>query len=156
MTIPLLFTYKDRIVGPGYTAEVTTHGRVLAVDEDRDVWIYGVEPGALAACGEDAKTALEAFRQAFTEILRDLASETETFSAFDAAVQRFVHDRNTPNEVDWALAVDAVRRGDVDVPGARRQQADARRFVEVIQETHVNGGRTYSARGSEIESSVAA
>ena len=39
----------------------------------------------IAANGADPKEALEAFRQRFTNVLRDFASEAGSFSEFEAA-----------------------------------------------------------------------
>lgn len=158
--IPLLFTYRDRIVGMGFTALVTSHGRVLAAVEEgeneNDVWIYGVEPGALAAKGADPKEALEAFRQSFTNVLRDFAAESEAFAHFEASVQAFFSAINEPNERDWRRAVEAVRAGEIDLPDARREPAESRRFVQVQEEKPVDSRQNFAVTGSEIKSAVAA
>ncbi len=155
--IPLLFTYRDRVVGLGFTAHVSSHGRVLAVEEgERDVWIYGVEPGALAANGADPKEALEAFRQSFTNVLRDFASEADSFAAFSAAVHALFSDINKPNEQDWLRAVEAVRAGRLDIPNVRREPAESSRFVQVQEETPVDQRRDFAITGSSIKSAVAA
>ena len=51
---PLFFTYRDRVFGKGFMADVISHGRVLAAMEADEHWIYGVQPGSFAATGEDA------------------------------------------------------------------------------------------------------
>ena len=43
---PLLFTFRDKIEGRDFVAEVVAHGRVLAVEEQEGWWLYGVQPGA--------------------------------------------------------------------------------------------------------------
>jgi hypothetical protein len=156
--IPLLFTYRDRVVGMGFTAYVASHGRVLAVQEnENDVWIYGVEPGALAANGPDPKAALEAFRESFTNVLRDFAGESHSFDEFEGAVKEFFRAINEPNEQDWKRAVEAVRAGKIDLPGARREPAESARFVEVQREGGAaDRGRNFSITGSQIKSVVAA
>lgn len=154
--IPLLFTYKDRVVGMGFIANITSHGRVLAVEDDSEVWIYGVEPGALAACGVDPKAALEAFRESFTHVLRDFAVEARSFEEFEGNVAAFFADINKPNESDWVAAVEAVRAGLVDLQNVPRQRAESTRFVQVSEESHADQRPNFEIVGSAISSTVAA
>ena len=154
--IPLLFTYNDRVVGMGFTAGVTSYGRVLAVESEGEVWIYGVEPGGIAGSGSDPKEGLEDFRQNFTNVLRDFASEARSFGDFEAAVQAFFSDVNKPNEQDWLSAVEAVRAGRLDIPDVRREPAESRRFVQVQEQNSVAKGGNFGVDGSAITSSVAA
>lgn len=152
---PLLFTYRDRIVGMGFNALVTSHGRVLATEEDGEVWVYGVEPGGLAASGSDPKEALESFRQTFTNVLRDLATETRSFAEFESRVQAFFDAINEPNAERWLQAVAAVRAGQLNIPNMRQEPAESRRFVQVIEDK-IADGQNFAIIGSEIKSSVAA
>jgi hypothetical protein len=158
--IPLLFTYRDRVVGMGYTANVSSFGRVLAVEEggegNNDIWIYGVEPGALAAHGADPKAALEAFRESFTNVLRDMAAEYHSFADFEAGVHAFFSAVNEPNEAEWQLAVLDVRANKIDLPNVRREPAESARFVQVQEERSGGQGRDFAITGSEIKSTVAA
>jgi len=156
--IPLLFTYRDRVVGMGFAAHVSTHGRVLAVaegDEDQ-IWIYGVEPGALAASGSDPKEALEALREAFANVLRDFAADARDFASFEASVQAFFEAVNRPHEQEWRLAVEEVRAGRVDVQNLRREPAESHRFVEIREDRPVDQKRDFTVTGSSIKSVVAA
>ena len=154
--IPLLFTYRDRVVGMGFTTLVTSYGRVLAEEGNGEVWIYGVEPGALAASGTDPKDALEAFRQSFSNVLRDFVNDARSLTDFQAAVQEFFGSINRPNEQDWVRAVEAVRAGQLDIPNIRREPAESRRFVQVEEVLAVDGRKNFSITGSSIKSSVAA
>ena len=54
---PVLFTYRDVIIGAGYVAHVEASGRFLIEDKgtDEDVWIYGVNPGG-ATCGKGRRS----------------------------------------------------------------------------------------------------
>ena len=155
--IPLLFTYRDRIVGMGFTALVHSYGRVLGVVEgEGDIGIYGVEPGALAAKGADPKEALEAFRQDFTDILRDFASEAQSFGEFEQSTQGFFSAINRPTEATWLEAVQAVRTGQIDLPDMRKEPAESRRFVQVIEERAADHRPTFAVTGSEITSTITA
>jgi hypothetical protein len=156
--IPLLFTYRDRIVGMGFSALVESFGRVLGVAEGtEDVWIYGVEPGALAASGADPKEALESFRQSFTNVLRDYAAEAQDFVGFRESIERFFSSVNKPNEVEWLEAVAAVRAGKIDIGDVPCEPAESRRFVRVTQEVVAPEARSsFAVTGSSITSSVAA
>ena len=132
--IPLLFTYRDRVIGDDFSADVESHGRVLGVEEgDNDFWVYGIQPGALAASGTTPREALEAFRASFTEVLKDFAADVANFAEFDQAVQSFFNAVNEPAEADWLRAVEAVRAGEIDIPGVRRERAEATRYVHVQQ-----------------------
>ena len=59
--LPLIFTYRDLVYGTGILAEVRVRGRVLAVTEQDGVWMYGVNPGGLAAPGATIPEAHAAF-----------------------------------------------------------------------------------------------
>lgn len=155
--IPLLFTYRDRVGGSGFMADVTSKGRVLGVEEEEgEVWIYGVQPGGLAASGPDPKAALEAFRETFTKILRDLADEARTFEEFRAAVQGFFNAINEPTECEWRQAVDDVRSGKLNIPGVRSENADGERFVLVEQQQQSADHRQQFAVMVQIDSAIAA
>jgi hypothetical protein len=127
---PLFFTYSDRVFGNGFLAEVTSHGRVLCATEDDEHWVYGVEPGGIAAPGDDPKTAFDAYRQAFTNVLIDISAEAPSFEEFKAAVTKFWGEINISMEEDWRRAVDAVRKQEVDLP-IRREKAESDCYVQV-------------------------
>jgi hypothetical protein len=155
--VPLLFTFRDRIVGMGFSARVESFGRVLGVAEGpSDVWIYGVEPGGLAASGTSPKEALEAFRQAFTEVLHDFAADARSFEEFRESIQQFFSAVNAPNEKDWLDAVAAVRAGKLDLGDMRKEPAESQRFVQVVQEQAFDERKNFSVTGSQITSTVAA
>ena len=118
---PLLFTYRDTLFGNGFLVEVqAVNGRALCVKEsDDEFWVYGVNPGGMAASGNTADAAHTAFRKAFSHILIDLAHDSDSFEAFRTAVARFFDDANPGYEAEWQTATHAVRRGEValdDVP----------------------------------------
>jgi hypothetical protein len=107
--LPLIFTYRDLVCGSGILAEVRVRGRVLAVQERDGAWMYGVNPGALAASGATIPEAHSAFRQSFTAILFDIAEDASDFDDFAAQTKQFVNQANAPVEAAWREAVEAHR-----------------------------------------------
>jgi len=108
-SLPFLFTYRDCVFGRGFWAEVVTHGRILAAKEDDAWWLYGVQPGDVAACGKTAQEAQAEFRKAFTSVLYDIANDADNFDDFSAHVKRFVLETNEPIAAAWLDAVHKVR-----------------------------------------------
>lgn len=113
---PILFTYRDVVIGAGYVAHVEASGRFLIEDKgiDEDVWIYGVNPGGLAAKGSSQKEAAEEFRASYRTVLIDVAEESVDFDAFKNLVETFYRSTCEATEKDWQDAVIRVRNGDID------------------------------------------
>ena len=110
---PVLFTFRDKISGNRFLAEVVMSGRLLVVDEGDGWWMYGVEPGGLAEGGRNSADALIALRQAYREVIFDIASESKTFKAFKAQVEKFFGEKCAELEQEWQAAVEEVRNGTV-------------------------------------------
>ncbi len=110
---PLLFTFQDKISGQGFLASVAVHGRGLAVEEANGWWMYGVEPGDLAAGGATFAEAQRELRKTFTTILFDIAEDAKDFKAFKVEVGRFFKGINRPTEKEWQAAVLEVRAGKI-------------------------------------------
>ena len=127
---PLFFTYHDRVFGKGFMADVISHGRVLAVLEADEHWVYGVQPGSFAATGEDPADAFTAYRQSFRNVLIDLAEESESSREFEAAVDKMFFDVNIVREQEWNSAVDKVRAGKVTLD-IQRESADSESYIRV-------------------------
>jgi hypothetical protein len=127
---PLLFTYRDTLFGPGFVVEVVTEGRALAVREDDDeFWVYGVNPGALAASGSSLAEAHAAFRSAYRQVLLDTAATVGSFEEFKADAERFFADTDADLEA-WHSAVQDVRAGHIDAP-LPHESADTPRSIRV-------------------------
>jgi hypothetical protein len=130
--IPLLFTYRDSLFGNGFVVEVqATNGRALGVQESDGFWMYGVNPGAMAAFGDDPDAAHAEFRQTFSNILKDLALEANSLDEFRALVTAFFNDTNPGHEKDWLKAVEAVRKNEVGAEGIPKAPADSPRDITV-------------------------
>jgi hypothetical protein len=130
---PLLFTYRDTLFGKGFLVEVqATNGRALCVREsDDDYWVYGINPGGMAAHGADPDAAHQSFRRTFSHILVDLANSSASFDEFQASVHRFFEDTNEGYEVDWRNAIQGVQRGDVSLEGIPTVPANSPRTITV-------------------------
>ena len=113
---PVLFTYRDVIIGAGYVAHVEASGRFLIEDKgtDEDIWIYGVNPGGLAAKGVGQKEAAEEFRASYRTVLIDLAEESTDFNTFKNQVEIFYRSTCEATDKDWQEAVARVRNGEID------------------------------------------
>lgn len=127
---PLFFTYRERVFGKGFMADVISHGRALAAVEADEHWVYGVQPGSFAATGETSADALTAYRQSFRNVLFDLAEESESSTAFEAAVNAMFFDVNVVREQEWHSAVDKVRAGKVTLD-IQRENADSESYIRV-------------------------
>lgn len=130
---PLLFTYRDTLFGNGFVVEVqATNGRVLCVRESEDeYWVYGINPGGMAAYGEDPAAAHAAFRKTFSHILVDLAQGSDSFDEFQAAVRTFFDETNEGYEMEWRNALHAVQRGEVSLEGIPIVPANSPRAIAV-------------------------
>ena len=93
--------------------------------------MYGVNPGAMAALGDDLDAAHAEFRQAFSAILKDLAQEANSLETFRELVTEFFSDTNPGYEHEWLDAVQAVRKHEVDAQGLPKVPAESPRTIEV-------------------------
>jgi hypothetical protein len=128
---PLLCGFHDLIAGNGFFAGVSMSGRALLVDEGDGFWMYGVNPGGVAAGGATAGEAQSAFRQAYTSVLFDIAAEAGSFEELKAQVERFFSETNQPTAAEWAAAVMEVRQGHVDADWLPKRKAESRIGVTV-------------------------
>jgi hypothetical protein len=130
--LPLLFNFREALFGSAKVVEVRIeNGRALCVQEADGTWMYGVNPGAMAATGEDTVDARRAFREMFSNILKDFVRESDSFEQFRDLVTGFFHDTNPGHEIEWREAVENVRRGLVHVGDLQKASADSRPSVTV-------------------------
>lgn len=130
--VPLLLNFREVLLGNGFIVEVhAVNGRALCVHESDGHWIYGVNPGGMAAFGDDAVAARREFRATFSGIMREIASECDSFDAFAKAIRDFFDDTNHGYENVWRDAVQAVRANAISVEGLEKSPADAPLEVSV-------------------------
>lgn len=110
---PLMFTYKDCIAGNGFLAGVKVSGRALMLEEDSEWWMYGVRPAAIAETGKTPEETSLKFRESYTKVLFDFASDAKDFENFEAEVHRFFNERETEIETAWEQAFQLIRNGEV-------------------------------------------
>jgi hypothetical protein len=133
---PLLFGFGDLVAGKGFVAGVTVHGRALLVDEGDGFWMYGVNPGGIAAGGRTSAEAQAEFRVSYRSFLFDVASAAESYDAFEREVSRFFQETNEPTAAEWLDAVADVRQGRVQADWLLKQPADSRIGIEIIRLEH--------------------
>ncbi len=108
---PLIFTLRDAISGRGYLAGVTIRGKGIMVQEYGSWWLYGVRPGAIAACGRNPQEAFLQFREQYKQTLFEFADEAPTFEAFRQLVEDFYYQAEPDEEERWEKALAVVRAG---------------------------------------------
>lgn len=133
---PLLYGLNDLIAGNGFFAGVSVSGRVLLVDEGDGFWMYGVNPGGIAAGGATPGEAQSEFRKVYTSVLFDIAAEAGDFQELKAQVERFFFETNEPTAAEWEAAVSEVRQGRVDAAWLPKRKAESEIGVEVVLLEH--------------------
>lgn len=128
---PLVFGFRDLVAGEGFLAGVTTEGRALMEAEDDGAWVYGVNPGGVAAGGPDKGEAFAAFKKSYLSVLFDLAKTSATFEAFKSAVEAFFEETNGPAAGEWDEAVREVREGKITADWLGTRNADRELSVTV-------------------------
>ena len=129
---PFLFTFSDKVEGNGFVADVRMTGTVLGMKEDDSTWMYGVQPGGIAATGQNEDEAFSTFRRTYTSVLFDMAEEAEDFSTFKGRVEAFFNEICEETKREWDEAVEAVRRGDIEAERMEKKNADEHQpYVQV-------------------------
>lgn len=131
---PLLFGFRDRVVGRGFLAGVAISGRALLIDDEEiGFWMHGVNPGGFAAGGSDIGEAQRAFREEYRKVLFDLAESEPTFEAFRQGVERFFHETSEAYAEEWRQAVEEVRAGKIEATWLEKENADKQLSVKVVR-----------------------
>ena len=121
---PFFFTFSDKVEGNGFVANVKMMGTLLGMKEDDSTWMYGVQPGGIAATGQNEDEAFSTFRRTYTSVLFDMAEEADDFSKFKQRVKIFFNEICEEAKQEWDEAVEAVRRGDIEAEGLEKKNAD--------------------------------
>ena len=129
---PFFFTFSEKVEGNGFVADVKMMGTLLGMKEDDSTWMYGVQPGGIAATGQNEDEAFSTFRRTYTSVLFDMAEEADDFSMFKQRVETFFNEICEETKREWDEAVKAVRRGDIEAGGQKKKNADKHQpYVEV-------------------------
>ena len=107
----MIFTFRDDVNGQGFLARVTARGRALMVYEGDAWWLYGVEPGGMAAYGDTPAEAYFCFRETFKKILFDIVSDIQDFKEFETQARSFFREIDRKEEERWKEALAALRSG---------------------------------------------
>lgn len=114
---PLMFTFRDVISGHGFLAGITLSGRGLMLkEEDGKWWMYGVRPGAIAECGDSPQDTFLRFKNAYKEVLFDIAAERNDFAGFKEEVERFYYQPDREEERRWEDALNTIRTCGLTLP----------------------------------------
>jgi hypothetical protein len=104
-TWPLLFTSKSRVFGKGYIAQIELSGRLLAELEVDGVWLYGVNPGAIAVGAATLATANVDLYKALTAVFTDFADEADSFAVFKTSVEKYFNECDQDTLTEWEHGV---------------------------------------------------
>jgi len=106
---PLVFTYQEIVRGNGFLAGVRARGRALMVRENGEWWMYGAQPGGIDEGGASFEEAKLKFREAFREILFDIAASASNFAEFEREVRNFATESSEPMMSRWQSAVELIQ-----------------------------------------------
>lgn len=146
---PLLFTFLDKVEGNGYLADIAVHGRLLAAEEDGTWWMYGVNPGGLAAPGSSRPAAYIEFRKTLMQVLFDMALEATNFYDFRKKAKKFFEETNEPTLAEWEEARKQVRAGKTTLDGIRLETRESPRRIEIKEK------KSFAAKDNATDPQVA-
>lgn len=109
--VPLYFHFEQAVFGRGFVADIRFLGRATCRREFGSIWMYGVNPGALAEEGGTMQSAYANFRNALVGVFFDLAEEADGFDAFRTAARSFFEATDDESVREWVEAREAVRAG---------------------------------------------
>lgn len=119
---PLIFNFTEKVEGDGFMADVKMRGRILWVKEGGEMWMYGVQPGGVAACGKGEGATYLEFRQTYLEfrrtlqgVLFDISIDSPDYNSFQRKIRRFFKEVSKPTEEEWWEAVREAREGRIKV-----------------------------------------
>lgn len=115
---PLIITLQDAVAGNGFLARITLFGRTLMRQEGGKWWMYGVQPSAIAASGNNIAEAFLNFKNSYQVILFDIAQDSKDFSEFKREVERFFNEADSDNEDErmWYESLKTIRTQNCQPP----------------------------------------
>ena len=129
---PIVYTYREVIVGNGYVAAVETTGRCLMEDfGNEDVWVTGVLPSGFSAGADDQQAAAEAFQREHRVALLDMVHEAPDFESFRTMVHEFHAQKSVIGQKEWWEAVAQVRAGEITSEWLEKVSADTEPKLKV-------------------------
>jgi len=137
-TWPLLFTFKSRVFGKGYIAEIELCGRLLAELEMEGVWLYGVNPGALAVGAATLSTANVDLHKALATVFADFAEQANAFADFQNQVEMFFNVTDAESITEWEHGVARMKAStSIEVPGGLpiKDAVKTKVFVRVAEQS---------------------
>lgn len=150
--LPLLFSFKQVVVGNGFLAGVQMDGHALLemdpVVGGHECWITGIAPVGIAGGGADRGVAFVEFRKAWTEVVFDLATAAKSFVDFRATCNAFLSSQQESMTTLWQNAVTEVRRSRYSDPALPTGSADKRVTFKTVDLTHLR------ADGNEVENGL--
>lgn len=132
--LPILFDFRNVIVGNGYFATVRMRGRALVEEEGDETWVTSVTPVGLAVPGAERAEALKAFRTSWDIVLVELAKQADTYADFKAACEDLFNSQSQPVEAEWSAAHAEVQRRNLRLDDLPSQQYDASSLVGEVHE----------------------
>jgi hypothetical protein len=123
---PLVFSFRDAIMGNGFVANVSMNGRALLSTDDEETWLFGVQPGAISGGDPRRDVAFTAFKKSYLSVLLDIAAEATSFDEFTAEVTSLFSQANEPFAADWETALGEVRSQNTSLADLKRVSADSR------------------------------
>ena len=136
---PLIFNFTEKVEGDGFMADVKMRGRILWVKEGGEMWMYGVKPGGVAACGKGEGATYFEFRQTYLEfrrtlqgVLFDISTDSPNYPSFKRKIEKFFDEVSGPTEERWWEAVEEARKGRIKVEDMPILNAETEKpYIEV-------------------------
>ena len=115
---PLIFNFIEKVEGNGFMVDVKMRGRILGMEEDGEMWMYGVQPGGIAACGKGEGATFLEFQQTFLEfrrtlqgVLFDIAIDSPDYNSFQRKTRKFFKEVSKSTEEEWWKQLEKQGKG---------------------------------------------
>ena len=132
--LSFLFTFRDKVSGNGFLANIEAVGRLLAVQEEEETWwMNGVQPGGIAEGGKNPEEAYAKFRETYRAALFDIALEEADFNGFKSQVENFFNDVCSQTQIEWWDAVEQVKKEKDKYIGLPIKSADETKVKIIVE-----------------------